>query len=262
MNQSGFSLVELIVVVAIIGLLSTLAVPQYNKLSHRASSSEAKVMLAAIHTAEKSFHAEYGAYHRSFVAIGFSPEGKVRYNVGFSEISLEYNAGVQNGYNSVLSAADLQGTNTLKYCDNSLIGGVARPTACQMIYGYYPESPPELLGDCDLQANQTYLACAQIMVPTNYVSQNTFDVDLEKSTSLIAGFSSISVWQAQLRLIYGSSSFGHATESTGPRTYFRLTINQNKQINHVNCPQYSQSGEDGAAHNIPVGNGCMLYDFD
>jgi type IV pilus assembly protein PilA len=84
LKQTGFSLVELMVVVAIIGILATVAVPQVNKFMAKARQAEAKTTLAGIFTAEKAFYTEYNTYHTDFRTIGFAPEGRVRYNAGFS----------------------------------------------------------------------------------------------------------------------------------------------------------------------------------
>lgn len=84
-NQKGFSLVELMVVVAIIGILSTIAIPQINKYMARARQTEAKTNLASIYTANKAFYAEYNIYDSRFDVIGFRPEGKLRYNTGWAD---------------------------------------------------------------------------------------------------------------------------------------------------------------------------------
>lgn len=78
-NSGGFTLIELMVVVGIIGILVSVTVPQYRKYRNRALQSEAKIALASVYTLEKSFYGEYGAYIASFDAIGYSPEGFRRY---------------------------------------------------------------------------------------------------------------------------------------------------------------------------------------
>jgi type IV pilus assembly protein PilA len=83
-SSSGFSLVELMVVVAIIGILAAMSVGQVQKQIAKSRQSEAKTGLAALYTAEKSFYAEYAAYATSFNVIGAGFEGNLRYNVGFN----------------------------------------------------------------------------------------------------------------------------------------------------------------------------------
>lgn len=84
MNNKGFSLVELMVVVAIIGMLAAVAVPQFSKFQARSRQSEAKANLSSLYSAQKSFNAEHGGYAGNHRAIGFSPAGDVLYNVGYS----------------------------------------------------------------------------------------------------------------------------------------------------------------------------------
>lgn len=83
-TQKGFSLIELMVVVAIIGILATVAVPQVTKFMSKARQSEAKAALSALYTSEKAFFTEYNIYFDLFPVVGYAPEGRMRYNVGFS----------------------------------------------------------------------------------------------------------------------------------------------------------------------------------
>jgi len=61
-RRGGFTLIELMIVVAIIGILAAIAIPNFLKFQLKAKTSEGKTNLAAIRTAEESVFAEYGAY--------------------------------------------------------------------------------------------------------------------------------------------------------------------------------------------------------
>ena len=61
-SQVGFTLVELLVVVALIGVLSSLAIVGYRKYVHSAQSSEAKSMIEAIRGAEEVYKSEMLQY--------------------------------------------------------------------------------------------------------------------------------------------------------------------------------------------------------
>jgi prepilin-type N-terminal cleavage/methylation domain-containing protein len=82
----GFTLVELLIVVAIIGVLATIGVPTFRKMVQKAKKSEAKVALGALYTSETAFFSEYGAYGNNIKAIGFELEGQALnrvYHTGF-----------------------------------------------------------------------------------------------------------------------------------------------------------------------------------
>ena len=80
--QHGFSLTELMVVVTIIWILASIAVPQYSKYQRKVRQTEAKLMLGGIYTSNISFKAEWGYSTPNLYQMGFSPSGDILYNVG------------------------------------------------------------------------------------------------------------------------------------------------------------------------------------
>jgi prepilin-type N-terminal cleavage/methylation domain-containing protein len=73
--KSGFSMVELIVTVGIIGVLASVAGPAYTNYQTRSRQVEAKSQLSAIYATETSYKAEHSRYSACLSAIGFAPEG-------------------------------------------------------------------------------------------------------------------------------------------------------------------------------------------
>ena len=61
-RSKGFTLLELIVVVIIIGILATLGFGQYGKLVEKGRTAEAKTVLGQIRTAQQSYKEETGDY--------------------------------------------------------------------------------------------------------------------------------------------------------------------------------------------------------
>ena len=61
-KQGGFTLIELMIVVAIIGILAAIAIPNFLQYQMKSRQSEAKTNLQAIKTSEISFQAERGCY--------------------------------------------------------------------------------------------------------------------------------------------------------------------------------------------------------
>jgi type IV pilus assembly protein PilA len=102
-NRKGFTLVELMIVVAIIGILAAIAIPNFLQFRLKAKTSEAKSNLGAIRSTEVAYFAEWNVYvgnqaptpiaNRAgddqkrqwdkttrFSIIGFAPEGMVYFS--------------------------------------------------------------------------------------------------------------------------------------------------------------------------------------
>ena len=78
--RKGFTLVELMIVVAIIGILAAIAIPNFIRFQARSKQSEVKTNLKAIFTGQKSRYGERDSYSPSLGDIGFAPERGNRYS--------------------------------------------------------------------------------------------------------------------------------------------------------------------------------------
>lgn len=127
----GFTLIELMIVVAIIGLLAAIAIPNYMRFQLKTKSSEAKTNLAAIRTAEESYFSEFGRYisataepaaipgttktefsitNLGFQDLGFAPEGAVFFSYGIAtDVAQD-----ETGY-SADAGADIDGNTQNQY---------------------------------------------------------------------------------------------------------------------------------------------------
>ncbi len=72
-ESPGFNLVELMVVVALLGIVATLASVQYQKFQSKVRQIEAKTALSAIYQLEKLSFMEHGGYSRCLSQLGYEP---------------------------------------------------------------------------------------------------------------------------------------------------------------------------------------------
>jgi type IV pilus assembly protein PilA len=97
-SKKGFTLIELMIVVAIIGILAAIAIPNFLRFQAKSKQSEAKTNLGGIFTAETSYFAEHNNF-ADLNLISWAPVGnaKYRYHIQADSSDLGNLAGVPAG---------------------------------------------------------------------------------------------------------------------------------------------------------------------
>lgn len=72
-GDKGFTLLEILIVIVILGVLAALAVPIYNGARERAVRQEAYQQLGVIHEMQQRYFAAYNTYADTYVKLGYDP---------------------------------------------------------------------------------------------------------------------------------------------------------------------------------------------
>ena len=91
--KNGFTLMEILIVVALIVFLASIALPRYSSYFRRARQAEVAFNLASLHTAQQSYWLIHGKYSRELsgpTGLGWEPEG---YNGGGEKVRFYYTYG-------------------------------------------------------------------------------------------------------------------------------------------------------------------------
>ncbi len=103
-SQKGFTLIELMIVVVIIGILAALAIPRFMRATTKSKQSEAKNILKQIYVMERSYFQEKDVY--------FSPGGAVTVQPGgtIADLGIEIMSSARYSYTVTGGAATFTAT--------------------------------------------------------------------------------------------------------------------------------------------------------
>lgn len=78
-NEHGFTLMEMMITVVIIGILAAIALPSYRQYVMRTNRTVAKVALQTLTAQQESYATDHKSYAASFASLGYSGSGTVGY---------------------------------------------------------------------------------------------------------------------------------------------------------------------------------------
>ncbi len=194
-SNKGFSLVELLAVVAIIGILAVIGIPQYHKFRIKAFQAEAKTQLAGIHTAERTFFLEHQTYHPSLKAIGYAPMGRARYNIGFG-----YHDPSQTVSTTAPYVYDLTTLNSKFICAGPF--GLGTDTKCQMV------NDTPTIGTSATATTTSYAATA-VAYEEQLTASNTTPTSFSIAVNFVLGAAAYAAGAPRVNVEVGGAPLGY-----------------------------------------------------
>lgn len=135
-NNKGFTLIELMIVVAIIGVLAAIALPAYQNYTKRAHVAEGLSLASAAKTAVADYYATLGEYPADNLTTGLSTASSMTGNavrsvtVNSSQITIIYNTKVESGKTIILQGKI--GISSIDWdCHGGSVAAKYRPVGCR-----------------------------------------------------------------------------------------------------------------------------------
>ncbi len=139
-NQWGFTLIELMIVVAIIGILAAIAVPMYLDYSTRTQVAEGLNLAGSAKTAVTEYYQEHGAFPIDNAQAGLAAAGNiagkyvVSVSVGGPVITIQYGGSAHPNIMDekvLLTATDNVGSVGWACASAGVIQAKHLPSACR-----------------------------------------------------------------------------------------------------------------------------------
>jgi len=97
-RRRGFSLIELLIVIAIILIIITMAVPQYNKVQMYTRETAAIKAVQTVRDMQVQYQSQYGRFAKTLTEMGPSPGGGASSPASAGLIATDLSSGEKGGY--------------------------------------------------------------------------------------------------------------------------------------------------------------------
>ena len=134
--QKGFTLIELMIVVAIIGILAAIAIPAYQNYTKRSHVSEGLSLAGGAKAAVTEIYSSQGTWPTGNANAGLPTDTSIKgnavrsVNVSGSTITITYTTKVESGADLVLQGASTSGGVTWT-CTGGSLKAELRPSNCR-----------------------------------------------------------------------------------------------------------------------------------